>query len=78
SNQQHPTHTFVNAGEFTVTLTVQNLDGSDSYSTTISVYAFPEINLGDDIESCTGNTVVLDAGDNYASYLWTGGIETQS
>ncbi len=36
---QNPSHTFTDAGRFTVTLTVYNSGGSDSYSTTVWVRA---------------------------------------
>lgn len=39
SDLQNPSHTFTSAGKFTVTLTVYNHGGSDSYSTTVWVRA---------------------------------------
>jgi len=34
--------------------------------------------LGNDTTLCTGDTLVLNAGTGYASYLWTGSINTQT
>ncbi len=36
------------------------------------------VDLGDDIISCSGETVVLDAGSGFVSYLWSTGASTQT
>ncbi|MDD4150247.1 MAG: T9SS type A sorting domain-containing protein [Bacteroidales bacterium] len=43
----------------------------------ISVFALPDINLGNDTAMCVGSTLTLDAG-TFASYLWTGGSTAQN
>lgn len=48
--------------------------GSDTIFATI--YANPIVNLGNDIEQCTG-TVILDAGNPNLSYLWNTGDTSQ-
>ena len=46
STEQHPTHTFTEVGNYTVTLTATNLRGSDEYSTIISATKpFPVANF---------------------------------
>lgn len=36
------------------------------------------VDLGEDIEICDGETIILDAGEGYASYLWGTGDITQT
>lgn len=43
----------------------------------VEFYSLPEPNLGDDITACSGETVVLDAGEGYINYLWTSGENTR-
>lgn len=43
----------------------------------IQVLPFTEIDLGDDQFFCDGDTIVLDAGEGYESYLWSNGDTTQ-
>ncbi|NOQ74581.1 MAG: DUF2341 domain-containing protein [Crocinitomix sp.] len=67
------TETIINTSIFeTVTY------GCDSLITsTVDVYDFsPELYLGDDITSCD-DTVLIDAGDDFASYSWEDGPATQ-
>lgn len=43
STEQHPTHTYIQAGPFTVTLTVSNLFGSDTVSWPDYIIAVPSV-----------------------------------
>lgn len=78
TNSQNTSYTFVNPGTYTVTLTVENLDGSDTEEIEIIVYENPVIDLGDDIESCEGLIVTLTAPNGFVDYLWNPGQNTQS
>ncbi len=78
ANTANSSFTFDTPGTYTVVLTVENMDGTDSYDIEINVYDNPVVELGENITECDGNTVVLDATDAFDGYLWTGGIDTQT
>lgn len=44
----------------------------------VMMHAIPQINLGDDTEVCATESVILDAGNPGATYLWSTGATTQS
>jgi hypothetical protein len=53
---------------------------SQSYTLTdvhIQTFNLPEIELGDDQETCYGNTISLDAGSEYSTYQWSTGEISQ-
>ncbi|MEQ8363364.1 MAG: PKD domain-containing protein [Cyclobacteriaceae bacterium] len=59
-------------GAYNVTITDQNgCSGSDEVF--ITVNPIPVVDLGSDIEVCADQPVVLDAGDDGVSYLWSNG-----
>ncbi len=61
----------------TYTLTVQTNDGcTDTAQTTVTVYANPTPTITGPTETCEGQSVTLDAGAGYASYLWSPGGQT--
>ncbi|HHG84799.1 MAG TPA: hypothetical protein ENJ82_08610, partial [Bacteroidetes bacterium] len=43
----------------------------------VAASAFPPLNLGPDLTLCTGDSVILDAGPGYTSYLWSSGGTNQ-
>ncbi|MBU0763630.1 MAG: PKD domain-containing protein [Bacteroidetes bacterium] len=47
-------------------------------SVRVLVVPYPVVNLGPDMTICTGGTVILDAGNPGASYLWSTGETDQS
>jgi gliding motility-associated-like protein len=58
-----------NPGTFWVSVTDENgCFGSDTV--TVGLNPSPEVNLGNDTTLCTGNSLVLDPGTQYSSYLW--------
>lgn len=66
----------VNAsGVYSVTVSEQGCTGFDVVE--VNFYANPVLDLGADIESCEGDTVVLDAGP-YTSFLWSNGSTSQT
>lgn len=42
----------------------------------VNLLPLPQPNLGEDITTCEGNTVILDPGAGYTSYLWSTGDTT--
>jgi hypothetical protein len=74
-----PTSAFDAPGDYEIIVSALLLNDNnplnDSAFRSVSVYGFPNVNLGTDIYTMQPDTVVLNAwiGDNY-QYLWTGGI----
>jgi hypothetical protein len=65
------------AGTYSVTVTTASgCIASDAI--TISVTAAPNVNLGADITACADETVILNAGNPGANYLWNTGAVTQT
>ncbi|MEQ8685366.1 MAG: PKD domain-containing protein, partial [Imperialibacter sp.] len=70
---QSPSHTYINSGDYTVTLTV-SFGGScqQSASTMVSVKS-PQVNAGEDKKICEGSTVTLAGtfGGSVTGVAWT-------
>lgn len=67
---QHSFHRFMNAGVYTVTLTVRTISGCEnSFSKLIHVNALPPANAGNDQTICSGDTAQLHAGGGI-SFAW--------
>ncbi len=66
-------------GVYTYTMTIYDAYGC-SYDTTLSITVVntPHVNLGSDTSLCGSNTVLLDAGNPGATYLWSTGETTQT
>ena len=63
----------------TYTVTVTDECGEDDDEVTVFVEEGPQVNLGDDIEVCEGEEIILDAGFfEDSEYLWSTGEETQT
>ncbi|MBW8050682.1 MAG: PKD domain-containing protein [Cytophagales bacterium] len=71
---------YSSSGTYSVTLTVSNVNGSDTLIQTsyITVNPLPTVNLGADITFCIGDSAVLDAGASFSSYLWQDGSANQT
>ncbi|MBN2669386.1 MAG: T9SS type A sorting domain-containing protein [Bacteroidales bacterium] len=64
-------------GTYYVTIIDANgCENSDNITVTFNT--LPTVNLGDDVESCEGETVTLDAGSGFESYEWFDGEDTQT
>ncbi|TVQ15832.1 MAG: hypothetical protein EA361_05100, partial [Bacteroidetes bacterium] len=60
-------------------LTAFNDCGSNMAEVTISVVPAPDVDLGEDIFACEGDTVILDAGEfDNVSYVWSDGSTEQT
>lgn len=51
---------------------------SNSASVTVTVNAYPVVDLGGDRNLCINNTATLDAGNTGATYVWSTGATTQT
>lgn len=66
-----------NAGQYYVTVT-NNFNCSRSDTVNIQLYAFPEVDLGNDTMICRTVPLILDAGHPGHSYLWNTGSVNQT
>jgi hypothetical protein len=57
---------------------VSNAECSTSDTILVSINAAPVVNLGNDLNICTSDTVTLDAGNAGATYLWSTGATTRT
>jgi len=70
--------TYDSPGTFQVTLNLDKDGCKDSKSTEIVVKPLPEVSLGEDLTICPGESVVLDPGPEFFSYMWTDGSNNQT
>ena len=84
ANVNPVTHSFDATGVFTITLTAEYRVCPDtSASRTVTVFAQPTIYLGPDTSICAGSEPItitdnINAGNPYASWLWSTGQTTPS
>lgn len=82
SSSKNPKVIYNASGTYSVKLKVTNIAGTDSLTLTnyIGVDSLPNpvITAGGATTFCQGNSVTLDAGAGYTSYLWSGSETTQS
>lgn len=81
STQQHPTHSYAAAGVYTVRLQVVtqgSVTQSEEKTNYIRAGNKPIVNLGPDVPLCDASSLLLDAGNPGASYLWNTGATTQT
>ena len=65
-----PNYTYDTEGDFEVELLALSNQGcTDTLSQFITIYALPILDFGDEITTC-GDSIVLDAKNDGASYLW--------
>lgn len=57
---------------------IQETDTIVSQPLQITVHALPEVLLGDDAAHCGENIMILDAGNEGSTYLWSNGETTQT
>jgi len=78
STEFDPVHMYTGHGLYFVKHKIW-VDGLiDSISNGIWVNLKPEINLGPDTSFCEGDPLVLDAGDDFDSFLWSNGDTTRT
>jgi len=72
-------HVFATAGTKTVKLTVTDSSlCTNTFQKTITILAFPSINLPSLTSVCANQSVTLNAGIGFSSYLWSTGATTGS
>jgi gliding motility-associated-like protein len=73
-NETNAEITLVLSETTTFYLEASNGCGTDMTQITIQVVAAPVVDLGDDINACEGDVIILDAGDfENVNYLWSDG-----
>ena len=65
-----PVHIYSEPGTYYVELIVYYLDIADTVSTQISVFAPPNVELGEDWQICEGDSVQLIADGDFSSCIW--------
>lgn len=73
SSALNPSHTYLNGGNYTVTLIVYQSLLTDTVRKTIQIISTPQPDLGSDINSCIGSNNVLSPGimPPTSTYLWS-------
>ncbi|MBW8050318.1 MAG: hypothetical protein FVQ77_08265, partial [Cytophagales bacterium] len=69
--------TGISAGTYTVTVTDSNECTADDTVTISELPALP-LDIGSDTSICSGDTLTLDAGSGYSSYLWSDSSTSQT
>ena len=72
SNIFEPVHIYSEHGTYHVMLIVYYLDIADTISTQISIFAPPNVELGEDWKICEGDSVQLIANGDFSSCIWLG------
>jgi PKD repeat protein len=79
STGTNPTHKYKKAGEYKVTLYINDSLGADTVSHTIVIAAYPKFDLGGDVSLCDGDTITLKANVSNLNYEWSnGGYQQQT
>lgn len=72
-------HVFSTPGTKTIKLTVtDSVLCTDFIVKTVTIQSFPTLNLPDSVEICQNQSVTLNAGAGFSSYLWSSGQNAQS
>lgn len=69
SNLFAPSHQFSSAGDFIITVTTYQNNFINTGNDTITITS-PLVNLGNDTTLCNGASLLLEVGNNNATYLW--------
>jgi hypothetical protein len=65
-------HIFSAQGSYDVQIIYNYTSGNiDTVTTSVSIYTFPIVNIGNDTLLCIGDTMILDAGNAGYTFLWS-------
>lgn len=78
SGLTNPSHIYTNSGTYQVRAIVQSECETDTIYHQITIKPLQPLNLGDDIQVCSGSVSLLDAGSGFESYEWNTGETQQS
>ncbi|MBT3207862.1 MAG: PKD domain-containing protein [Bacteroidetes bacterium] len=79
SNLNNPQHTYANSGTYIISLTVTNSVGCSFSTMNIAeVLTLPQVDIGDNATIGNNQTLIIDAGAGFTSYLWNNGETGQS
>ncbi|MGB1032916.1 MAG: YncE family protein, partial [Flavobacteriales bacterium] len=78
STDQNPEYLYPNNGEYSTSIDVWSNGSSTSLSSSADVYAFPVVDLAEDLTVCQGETVLLEGPDDALTYLWSTNEISQS
>lgn len=70
--------TLVNAVGYYIALTIDSNGCNGIDTINVFQYPTPNVNLGPDIDLCNGDSILIDAGPNYMTYLWNNFSTTQT
>ncbi|MBL7942385.1 MAG: gliding motility-associated C-terminal domain-containing protein [Flavobacteriales bacterium] len=74
STEENPVHEFTEEGPYTITLIVNNDFCQDTLEVEIYVAEYPVVDIGPDIEICSGESTIIEAGtDPDYSLHWSTG-----
>ncbi len=68
----YPMHVYSQPGEYTITAKFYYLNTYQSYSKKIEILYIPEIQMGNDITICQGDTAEIEIFSNHDVYIWNG------
>ena len=69
----------IGVGTYTISYSVLGSNGcSNTANTNATVNSLPNINLGADTMVCSTNSILINAGSGYSTYLWSNGSTTTS
>ena len=78
SSSLYPSYSYSQPGQYTVWVKALHYGMWDSIAKTIVIHQNPQIDIGIDTTLTGYDTLVLDPGGGYASYLWNTGDTTQT
>lgn len=76
-----PGNNDISEGIVHLSMQIKDAEGELIATDAMDLYVFPAsqpINLGEDTELCMNQTILLDAGEGFAEYLWSNGTTDQT
>ncbi|MBC8486735.1 MAG: gliding motility-associated C-terminal domain-containing protein [Bacteroidetes bacterium] len=70
STLNNPSHIYYEAGKYKVTVICYHLATQTTLSDSIKILPLPDVELGDDVTICDGDTVIFEAGFKFDTYKW--------